>query len=69
MRNCRPKKAAIESAENDASLARLAKNMAAKEAMNKAWMEKQTAMAVIAGGSGGYGSGFVTAEQRAAGVA
>lgn len=61
-------KAAIEAAENDASLARLNAFRAEQEAINKAWMEKQAAMSVIAGGSGGAGSGFVTAEQKAAGL-
>lgn len=59
-------KAAIEKAENDASLARLNKNLAEKAVLSKAWMEKQAAFAAIASGSGGVGSNFQTAEQRAA---
>lgn len=58
-------KAAIEKVENDASLARLNKNMAEKAAVTKAWIEKDAAFRAIASGSGGAGSGFKTAEHVA----
>jgi hypothetical protein len=58
-------KAALEAKENDASLARLNRNMAEKAAIQKAWIEKQAVTNAIASGSGGSGSGFRTAEQVA----
>ena len=60
------KKDRAEAISNDLSLARMRANLAEKAALNKAWMEEQAAQSVIAGGSGGYGSGFKTAEQIAA---
>jgi len=54
-----------EAAANDASLARLKTNLEAKAALQKKWMEEYAAMSAIGSGSGGFGSGFKTAEQKA----
>jgi hypothetical protein len=58
--------AAAEKAMLAASWKRYQENMAAKAAASKAWLEEQSSQSAIGSGSGGVGSGFQTAEQKAA---